>query len=275
MSYPDKTARIAVFDSGLGGLTVVKEIQRQLPRENILYFGDTARVPYGNKSAPTIRQYAREIANELLQRDIKLLVIACNTASAWALEELQSNLSIPVMGVINPGVKAALQVSQNAKIAILGTKGTIRSKRYQEQLLQARPDAKILGIPCPLFVALVEEHWLEHPVTEQVIQHYLIDIHKEDIDTVLLACTHYPLLMPAIRRSLGPDVQLVDSASACAAQLRLLLEKEDLATDQEDRGSLEVMVSDDADSFSQAAQAYLGRQIRVELAVLCTDPAPQ
>ncbi len=218
---------IGVFDSGVGGLTVLKELKRQLPGENFIYLGDTARIPYGNKSSPTVIRYAIEGATCLIKHEIKLLVIACNTMSAQALHTLRQHFSIPIIGVIDAGAKAAASASHNKKIAVLGTRGTIQSQAYQHTIWQHVPCAKIFPIACPLFVHLVEEQWLQHSATDLIVKEYLTPLQGLNIDTLVLGCTHYPLLKDIIQAHMGANVTIVDSAIGCAQEVsRVLKEKQ-------------------------------------------------
>ena len=214
---------IGVFDSGVGGLTVVDEIMKQLPNEQIIYFGDTARVPYGNKSKKTIIRYSNQIVNFLLSKNIKAIVIACNTASAFALESIVSEVSIPVVGVIKPGARIAASVTKNSNIGIIGTKGTISSDIYQRFLNEIAAEVKVYGKACPLFVPLVEEGWINDPITFDVAKRYLSEFMDYNIDTLVLACTHYPLLRDTIASVVGDKVNLVNPAYETAKTLKQVL----------------------------------------------------
>jgi len=237
---------VGIFDSGLGGLTVMKEIMTLLPDEDLIYFGDTARVPYGNKSAETIIRYSHEIAEFFMQKGIKLLVIACNTASAHALQSVQEQLPIPVVGVIHPGAAAAVAASQTKKIAVLATRSTIQSGAYQSAIVNLCPDADVTAIPCPLFVPLVEEDFLDHEATRLIIREYLTSL-SPDVDTVLLGCTHYPLMKRHIQEEAGPTI-LIDSATTCANQVRNVLVEKNLLN-QKRSSEPKFFVSDDPDRF--------------------------
>src|SRR5271156_423863 len=215
---------IGAFDSGVGGLTVVQAMRELLPAEDILYLGDTARVPYGNKSPDTIIRYSREIMAYLRGKGVKAVVVACNTASAHALSILQRESDIPVIGVIAPGVEAALSATRNGRVGVIGTQGTIRSEAYQDLLRALQPNVVITAVAAPLLVSLVEEDWLAHPATQLIMEEYFAPMKAARVDTVVLACTHYPLLKPLAQGILGPDVVLVDSAqNAAAALARTLL----------------------------------------------------
>jgi glutamate racemase len=249
---------IGVFDSGVGGLTVVKELTRHLPHENIVYFGDTARVPYGTKSAETILRYATENAIFLLKHKVKCIVIACNTATAYALEQLQHLFRVPVIGVINPGVKAALQTSKNHRIGIIGTTGTIQSGVYQNEIIKHSPNAKVFAQSCPLFVPLIEEGLLSHEATKILIKEYLAPLMKESIDTLLLGCTHYPLLAEQIQDVVGGDVTVINSAEACANEVKALLQDKQLAGNMIQSGVNRFFVSDDPHKFEAMAARFFG-----------------
>ncbi len=251
---------IAVFDSGLGGLTVVKALREQLPHEEIIYFGDTARVPYGGKSRETVLRYAREISAFLLSQQIKALVIGCNTASAFAAEQLSAELPVPVFNVIDPLIEE-IQSFTSHHIVVLGTAATIRSEVYQKRLSESLPHVRITGIPCPLFVPLVEEHFQDHQATRLVIEEYLSPIKGEQVDAVVLGCTHYPLLYQPLRKYLGDEVRIVDSASACAKQIKTALNSELFNKTLSKNVSLKYFVSDDADKFQRLGEQFLGTAI--------------
>lgn len=250
---------LGVFDSGVGGLTVVRELRRQLPQESIVYLGDTARVPYGNKSAETVVRFSLEDARFLERQGVKAVVIACNTASAHALGALREAFPMPVFGVIEPGVEAALRETSSGRIGIIGTAGTIASGVYQEALRRARPEALIMAEPTPLLVPLVEEAWLDHEATRLILQEYLAPFLAADIDTLVLACTHYPLLREAIRAVVGPKVRLVDSASACAHQLARAFAAGELAPGS-GQGRIELFLTDLPRGFSSVAERFLGEE---------------
>jgi len=228
---------IGVFDSGIGGLTVVRQLMARLPREHILYFGDTARVPYGNKSPETVTRFSVENTRFLLRRGIKYLVVACNTASATALPVLQRRFEIPMLGVIEPGVRAALAATRNRRIGVIGTIGTIASGVYERMILALQPDCAVVEAPCPLFVPLAEEGWTEGPVAEQVARVYLEPVIGSGIDTLILGCTHYPLLKEVIRRVCGPGVELIDTAEETVRMARLQLDQLGLLRGEGDAGS--------------------------------------
>lgn len=256
----DRAAPIGVFDSGLGGLTVAHAIMRQLPRESLIYFGDTARVPYGPKSPDTVRRYSHEIASYLLDQEVKAIVVACNTATAHALPMLEEALDVPVLGVVRPGARAAARATRNGCIGVIGTDGTIRSGAYVRAVEAEAPGARVLALPCPLFVPLVEEGWTDHEATRLVAGEYLEPIVDAGVDTLVLGCTHYPLLKPLIQRVVGPTVHLIDSAEETAADTRRLLERLDLASDA-DSAHHRFIASDDPRQFLALGQRFLGEAL--------------
>lgn len=252
---------IGVFDSGLGGLTVVSAIQKLLPDESIIYFGDTARVPYGNKSTDLIRGYSLEISDYLLNQNTKLLVVACNTASALALTTLKEHLDIPVIGVIEPGVRAALTATRNNRIGVIGTISTIQSNVYQKELRNRYEKISVFGQPCPLFVPLVEEGWVDDDITRRIAKIYLKDLNAQDIDTLILGCTHYPLLKSVLQETVLPGTILVDSAEVVTEEIRSILNDLNLKTSAEDTGTLSCYVSDLPARFEMVASRFLGDSI--------------
>ncbi len=251
-----KSAPIGVFDSGVGGLTVVKEIARQLPKESIVYFGDTARVPYGNKSRDTILRYSRQIVRFLRSKNVKAIVAACNTASAFALDTIESELDIPVIGVVKPGAKSAIEHTKNKKIGVIGTEGTVKSKLYSEYIHSIDPTITVIGKACPLFVPLVEEGMLDDPVTDEVASRYLDELKREHIDSLVLGCTHYPLLKNTIQKIMGPEVTLVNPAFETAVGLGRLLEEDGLISDDSNL-TYEFYVSDAAEKFESFAGSIM------------------
>lgn len=255
---------IGIFDSGLGGLTVVKAIQKELPQERLVYFGDTARIPYGTKSPDTIIRYSRQIIRFLLSHEkVKAVVVACNTSSAWALETVRKEFKVPILGVIEPGAYAAVEVTRNGRIGVIGTEGTVYSGAYLKEIHRLMPRAKVISKACPLFVPLVEEGKLTGPVAETVVREYLKPLLKEKIDTLLLGCTHYPLLKKTIRKVVGERVKIVDSADETARTLHRNLEA--YGVELSGRGSGKYYVSDLSRKFKENAQRFLGRHInRVE-----------
>ena len=249
---------IGVFDSGVGGLTVAKEIMRQLPDEQIVYFGDTARVPYGSKSKKTITTYTRQIVRFLQSKDVKAIVVACNTASAYALETVRKEVPVPMIGVVKPGAKAAAEATRNGRIGVIGTEGTIKSGIYTEFLSATNPNVTVFGKACPLFVPLVEEGWLQDPITVEVAKRYISELLDKDIDTLVLGCTHYPLLRKLIREVVGERVTLVNPAYETAVTLRTLLQERGLAHPKRDTlPEHTFFVSDGADKFRDFANSIL------------------
>ena len=257
--YGGREAPIGVFDSGVGGLTVAREIMRNLPSEKIVYFGDTARLPYGNKSKETIIRYSRQIVRFLIKQDVKAIVIACNTASAFALDAVSREFDIPVIGVIHAGAEVAASATKNHRIGVIGTLGTIGSGIHEHYLHILDPEIMVIGKACPLFVPLVEEGWLDDPVTETVARRYLDPLKEKDIDTLILGCTHYPLLRKLIGRVMGSHVQLVNPAYETALQLKKLLgERNMLSTSAgTEEFPYRFFVSDLADEFRKFANSIL------------------
>jgi glutamate racemase len=257
-----KDLAIGVFDSGIGGLTVVSELFRQLPGEKIVYFGDTARTPYGNKSPENLIRFSLENAGFLTRQNIKMLVVACNSSSAYSLQALRKNFNIPVIGVIEPGARAAVE-NGGKKIGIIGTLATIVSQAYQKAVKQLAPETKVYTRACPLFVPLVEEGWLDHPVTFKVASQYLADLKAKKINTLVLGCTHYPLIKPVIARVMGKSTLLVDSACETACEVKRILQSKDLLSDKKKCLAKEhkFYVSDLADRFKINAKKFLGSSL--------------
>ncbi len=249
--------KIGVFDSGIGGLTVVKALRDFLPHEDIFYLGDNARVPYGGRSAETVQRYSFEIANLLLAENAKAIVVACNTASAVALGELQRKLSVPVLGVILPGAAAAAKTTRNARVGVIGTRATIRSGAYERALRAENVQLEIFAQACPVLVPLIEEGWLNDEVTDRAIARYLGPLAESQIDTLVLGCTHYPLLRTAFARYLGPKVTLVDSAENCACAVAEMLRQEKLQSGSTAAGKLTVALTDRPDAFLEIARDSL------------------
>ena len=253
-------APIGVFDSGVGGLTVAREIMRQMPNEKIIYFGDTARVPYGTKSKETITRFSRQIARFLQTHQVKTIVVACNTASAYAMEELEAELDIPVIGVVKPGARMAADITQNGRIGVIATEGTINSGLYTKYIKSLREDAVIYGKACPLFVPLVEEGLWEDPVTMEIARRYLSELIDLDIDTLILGCTHYPLIRSVIGRVMGEGVTLVNPAYETAVALKKLLTENSLLNDVAPllgSNPYQFYVSDGAEKFKQFANSII------------------
>lgn len=248
----DSMAPIGVFDSGVGGLTVAREIMRQIPNERMIYFGDTARVPYGSKSKETVTKYSKQIVRFLKEQNVKAIVVACNTASAYALEEIEKELDIPILGVVKPGARVATEVTQNKKVGVIATAGTIHSQIYTEYIQGIEKDIQVIGKACPLFVPLVEEGLLEDPVTDEIATRYLNELKDIGIDTLILGCTHYPLIRSTVGRIMGESVTLVNPAYETARELKGLLEKEGLLNPSTQRlgtNQYQFFVSDGADKF--------------------------
>ena len=265
MIQTDRNAPVGVFDSGVGGLTVAREIMRQIPEERIVYFGDTARVPYGNKSKDTILRYSRQIIRFLRTREVKAIVIACNTASAYALDTVAAESDIPIIGVINAGARTAVQATRNGKIGVIGTEGTIGSGIYTRVMKQLKPDIQVTGKPCPLFVPLVEEGLLHDSVTDEIASRYLSVLKGKYIDTLVLGCTHYPLLRSTLRRLMGEDVVLVNPAYETAIELKQLLEERGLERDGAEplQGEkYQFFVSDLAEKFTSFATSILPNEVK-------------
>lgn len=259
-SQIDPTAPIGIFDSGVGGLTVAREIMRQIPNERLVYFGDTARVPYGNKSKETITKYSKQIIRFLKTQNVKAIVVACNTASAYALDEIEKELDIPIIGVVKPGAKVAAEATRNKKVGVIATAGTIQSRIYAEYIEGIDKDIRVIGKACPLFVPLVEEGLLEDPVTDEIATRYLNELKDLDIDTLILGCTHYPLIRSTLGRIMGEKVTLVNPAYETAVGLRSLLEKEGLLNPSTNRlgtNQYQFFVSDDADKFKSFANSII------------------
>jgi glutamate racemase len=252
---------LGVFDSGIGGLTVVKALRDLLPNENIFYLGDTARVPYGGKSATTVERYSVEMTEMLVAEDVKAIVIACNSASAVALPKLEEMLPIPVIGVIKPGAQAAVAATRNGHVGVIGTRATIKSGAYERELRALNPDIRVSMRACPLLVPLIEEGWLDDELTDRVIACYLGPITHDGIDTLVLGCTHYPLLADAISRFLSGKVRLVDSARTCAKTVERLLDRQSLRAPRDGEGSLQVALTDAPDTFLGVARQALQLEI--------------
>jgi glutamate racemase len=258
-------APIGVFDSGLGGLTVAQAIMHQLPTESLIYFGDTARVPYGPKSPETVRRYSHEIAGFLLEQGVKAIVVACNTATAHALPMLEAELPVPVIGVVSPGARAAVKASKTGHIGVIGTEGTIRSGAYVKAIHAESPGAVVTVQACPLFVPLVEEGWNDSEATRIIAAEYLAPFSHDEVDTLVLGCTHYPLLKRVIGETIGRAVRLIDSAEETAADARRMLDEHGLASTGA-TASYRFVASDDPAQFLQLGQRFFGDALeRVEI----------
>ena len=252
---------IGIFDSGVGGLTVLKEIVKAIPQEDTIYLGDTARVPYGTKSPETVTRYARQIASFLVRRDIKLLVVACNTASAVSLEALEAELSIPVVGVIEPGARRAVAVTRSGKVGVIGTEGTIKSGAYTKAIKRLAPEIEVLTQPCPIFVPLVEEGWTDNEVARLTTVQYLQRLRDAGVDTLVLGCTHYPLLKKVIAEVMGPEVRLVDSAEETARTVAEILVARGLLRPANEMGNHHYYVTDVPAGFIKVGNRFLGGQL--------------
>ncbi|MCL6556389.1 MAG: glutamate racemase [Burkholderiales bacterium] len=259
--HPDPRSPIGVFDSGVGGLTVVRALMERLPFEHIVYFGDTARVPYGVKSVETIAHYTTQIAEFLLEKRVKLLIIACNTMAAVASGVVRDLAPVPVLDVIDAGALAAARTTRNGRIGIIGTPTTINSNAYALAIHRHHPDVRLYSQACALFVPLVEEGWLDHPVTRLAAQEYLKPVLSEDIDTLVLGCTHYPLLKPLLQEVAGPGVTLIDSAQAMAERTALLLKERNLANPETQAPRYEYYVTDVPLRFQTIGERFLGRSL--------------
>lgn len=253
----NNNAPIGVFDSGVGGLTVAREITRQLPNESIVYFGDTARVPYGSKSKDTIIRYSRQIVRFLRTKDVKAIVVACNTASAFALDTIEKELDIPIMGVVKPGAKSAIENTKNKRIGIIGTEGTIKSELYTEYIHGIDSEITVIGRPCPLFVPLVEEGMLHDAVTDEIASRYLEELKNQNIDSLILGCTHYPLLISTVGKIMGEKVTLVNPAYETAVSLDALLKQNEIKADDKAEPKYEFYVSDAAEKFKSFANSIM------------------
>lgn len=252
---------IGIFDSGIGGLTVAQEITRLLPNEQIVYFGDTARVPYGTKSKESVIRFSKENMNVLLKYGVKMVVIACNTSTSWALAVIRKEYAVPVIGVIEPGSRRAVEATRRNVIGVVATQSTVASGKYAATIQRMLPEAKVVSRPCPLFVPLVEEGWLEGKVTEAVAEEYLSPIRREDVDTLILGCTHYPLLKPVIQKVMGKNVTLVDSATETAREVKALLESRGMARKSKRPARHEFLVSDEPEHFRLLAKRFLGHDL--------------
>jgi glutamate racemase len=262
-------APLGVFDSGIGGLTVARAMFERLPRESVIYFGDTARVPYGPKSPETVRRYSDEILAYLVGRGVKAVVVACNTSTAQALDHLRAHAAVPVIGVIEPGARAAVRASRSGKIGVIGTAGTIASGAYERAIKALRSDATVYARACPLFVPLVEEGWFDHPATELIAREYLEPLKRAGVDVLVLGCTHYPLLKALLARVIGPDVALIDSGEATADAVRQEVEQRGLAAPPSSDPTHRFVVSDDEPHFRRVGARFLGEKLQhVEVAPL-------
>ncbi len=272
-----KSSPIGIFDSGIGGLSVVKRISAYLPSENIIYFGDTARVPYGTKSNATVIEYSKQDAHFLLRKNVKLIIVACNTASSVAIDVLRKTFKIPVIGMIEPGAAMAAKVTKNNKIGVIGTTTTINNKAYSKELKKINPNLEVFEKACPLFVSLAEEGWVNHKATHLIAKEYLTELRDAGIDTLILGCTHYPLLADVIQKAVGNKIKLIDSGSAATNVVDNYLAGRGLKIQSNQEGMHEYYVSDVPAKFIEVAEMFLGRKImhmsKVELEDLVLDDA--
>ena len=252
---------IGIFDSGIGGLTVVKELKKQLPNEQLIYFGDTARIPYGTKSKELIRQFAVEDAQFLMQFDIKLLIVACNTASSLAIGTLREHFSLPIVGVVKPGARAAAEKSKNKRIGVIGTPSTINSGAYAEEIKKQIKTNDIYSQACPMLVPLVEEGWLDGEITRLTLEKYLKNLINKDVDTLILGCTHYPLLKSSIEKVTQGRMALIDSGLETAKRVKEILLKENLANDGAKESDDLYFVSDNPQKFQKIGSMFLGEEL--------------
>lgn len=261
MTNKIQNSPIGVFDSGIGGLTVAKELIKSLPNENISYLGDTARVPYGTKSERTVIIYSHRNTEFLVSKGIKLLVVACNTASSVSIPSLREEFDIPVIGVIEPGARKAVSVTQKGKIGVIGTPSTINSGAYIKSIHDIAPDIEVLAKACPLFVPLADEGWTEGNLVEGIVERYLGEIKQSGIDTLVLGCTHYPLLKETIQAVMGDEITLVDSAEETASEIVEVLTKDNLINDTSSQSNREFYLTDVSDTFISVAGRFLGEKI--------------
>ncbi len=272
MNFMEKEKPVGVFDSGIGGLTVVKRITSVLPKENIIYFGDTARVPYGSKSNSVVIEYALQDAKFLIGKNVKAIVVACNTASSIAIDELKKNFNVPVIGMIEPGAQLAVSTSKNKRIGVIGTRATISNQAYSKQIKKLDDEAVVFEKACPLFVPLAEEGWIDHKAAYEIAEEYLRELRDQRIDTLVLGCTHYPLLSGVIQKVMGDNVRLIDSGVASAEVVRKELDRIGLMTNSNAFGNNRFYVSDIPIKFKEAADLFLGKEIsevqKVELETL-------
>jgi glutamate racemase len=254
-------APVGIFDSGIGGLTVARAIYERLPHESTIYFGDTARVPYGPKSPETVTRYSLEILRWLLAQGVKAVVVACNTSTAHALRALQEATDVPVLGVIKPGARAAIAAGGDGPIGVIGTAGTISSDAYRRALNALAPGVPVLQRACPLFVPLVEEGWFDHPATTLIAAEYLAEFRHACVRALVLGCTHYPLLKPMLQKVVGPEVKLIDSGEATAAALEGILTEKGLGAPAQAEALHRFVVSDDEARFRQVGSRFIGERL--------------
>jgi glutamate racemase len=261
LNFMEKEKPIGVFDSGIGGLTVVKRLSSVLPEENIIYFGDTARVPYGSKSNATVVEYSLQDAKFLMNKNVKAIVVACNTASSIALKQIKDNFQVPVIGMIEPGARAAVNNTTNGKIGVIGTRATISNKAYSAEIKKLNPSIEVFEKACPLFVPLAEEGMISHEATRLIAHEYLDELKLQGIDTLVLGCTHYPILSEIIREVIGENVQLIDSGVASAEIVKNELDRMHLHTNRFAVGNQEFYVSDIPAKFKEIAELFLSKPV--------------
>lgn len=266
---------IGVFDSGLGGLTVVRELLQRLPHENLIYFGDTGRVPYGSRSPAIIRRFTLQNSRFLLNRGVKCIIAACGTVSSVA-GDLLSSLDVPAWGVVEPTANAALAATKNGKIGVLGTAVTVQSRSFEIALQQRREDIQVFATACPVLVSLVESGWIQSDnlATETVLRRYLQPLIEQKVDTIVLGCTHFPLLSPIISRIMGDDVTLINSGEACASYCKTLLQETDALSSQTENGRCEFFVSDRPHNFINVAEMFLGRPVEDDIKQIRVEDLP-
>ncbi len=254
---------LGIFDSGVGGLTVVKEIFKELPKYQIIYFGDTARLPYGTKGAGFVRRYSLEITDYLVKKGAKIIIIACHTSSSWAADFLKNRFSLPILEVITPAIKESIRATKNKKIGIIGTPGTIRSDKWRKKLLKADSSLKVYLKSCPLFVPLVEEGWIHKKITRDVVKEYLEPLRRKKIDTLILACTHYPLLEKEIRNVMGNKVKIINPAKSLAKELKLFLKENPEISSKIKKGKKhQFFFSDQPYNFKKISRICFGKEVK-------------
>ncbi len=259
------TRPIGIFDSGVGGLTVVKQVMKVMPHENIVYFGDTARVPYGTKSKDTVTKFSLQIIRFLQTKNVKAIIVACNTASSNSLEEMRKAFDLPIFGVVVPGVEAALRATKNGKVGIIGTAATVRSHAYEEMIQKKNPEIQVFSKACPLFVPLAEEGWTDNEVSSFAAKRYLTELVEKGIDSLVLGCTHYPLLKRCIGTTVGDAIKLVDPAKATAQQVMAFLAQQDQRNESETYGTRNFYLSDRTDMFGFLCQKALKQPYEAEI----------
>ena len=262
MMNKNNNAPIGIFDSGFGGLTVMSAVTKLMPKENIIYFGDTAHVPYGSKSKDVVTNFTLKISKFLVKNNVKLIVVACNTASAFSLNTLKKNIKIPIIGVIKAGSKMAALNTKNNKVAVIGTEGTIKSNAYANEIKKINKKIKVFSQACPLFVPLVEEGWFNSSITDDVIKFYLKDITNKKVDTLILGCTHYPLIKKSIQKNIGDKIKIIDSATAVAYEVKDLLNKNNLYNNSPVNGKYSFYVSDSPKKFKTIGSKFFCKEIR-------------